>query len=443
MYKKFISVFCMFFGILTAAHAGPAANVEYIHNAVREKWGIELTTSANPRTIANMEYLLATVDIVNERLNGRPIKKTEWKKYATGQVVDTIATDFAVSKLIGLEWPFEITTVETSGFSFSIQPAGIFYVDWGDGTVQKIERTNTTAKTYSHKYNVAGVYKIRLRGEATKYAGYNPKTISFTDCGKLAGIEGSLGRIFSKLSNGSRPKFINTFSGCKNLKSIPEDLFAGVSGVPSMNMFNGTFRNCTGLTSIPEKLFAGISGAPAERVFAETFYGCTGLTSIPENLFAEISGAPAPDMFDNTFWGCSSLALIPKKLFAGISGSPAKSMFSGTFKNCTGLTSIPENLFAGISGAPATSMFSDTFSGCSSLTSIPENLFGDISGPAASFMFDYMFFDCINLTGPSARINGKYLYEIWPDALASTSRGYIYSNCTGLTDYANIPSTWK
>lgn len=342
----------MFFGILTAAHAGPAANVEYIHNAVREKWGIELTTSANPRTIANMEYLLATVDIVNERLNGRPIKKTEWKKYATGQVVDTIATDFAVSKLIGLEWPFEITTVETSGFSFSIQPAGIFYVDWGDGTVQKIERTNTTAKTYSHKYNVAGVYKIRLRGEATKYAGYNPKTISFTDCGKLAGIEGSLGRIFSKLSNGSRPKFINTFSGCKNLKSIPEDLFAGVSGVPSMNMFNGTFRNCTGLTS------------------------------------------------------------------------------------------IPENLFAGISGAPATTMFSDTFSGCSSLTSIPENLFGDISGPAASLMFDHMFFDCVNLTGPSARINGKYLYEIWPD-LASTSRSYIYYNCTGLTDYANIPSTWK
>jgi hypothetical protein len=117
-------------------------------------------------------------------------------------------------------------------------------------------------------------------------------------------------------------------------------------------------------------------------------------------------------------------------------------MFNGTFRNCTGLTSIPEKLFAGISGAPAERVFAETFYGCTGLTSIPENLFGDISGPAASLMFDHMFFDCVNLTGPSARINGKYLYEIWPD-LASTSRSYIYYNCTGLTDYANIPSTWK
>ncbi len=99
-------------------------------------------------------------------------------------------------------------------------------------------------------------------------------------------------------------------------------------------------------------------------------------------------------------------------------------------------------LFAGISGAPAGSMFHRTFYGCSKLTSIPENLFGNISGTAQNQMFDGMFMYCTSLTGPSARINGQYLYEIWPDA-TSDQVGGMYRNATGLSDYSNIPSAWK
>ena len=72
-------------------------------------------------------------------------------------------------------------------------------------------------------------------------------------------------------------------------------------------------------------------------MFYYTFYGCSGLSgSIPENLFAGVSGAPAEWMFESTFRGCSGLTgYIPPELFAGISTDRTASyqmsdVFSGT-----------------------------------------------------------------------------------------------------------------
>ena len=105
--------------------------------------------------------------------------------------------------------------------------------------------------------------------------------------------------------------------------------------------------------------------------------------------------------------------------------------------------SIPENLFAGISGNPAQNMFKSTFYNCGGLTSIPEKLFGNISGPAQSNMFLRTFYNCTSLTGPSARINGQYLYEIWPDAFMYYDGYGAYYGCTGLSDYSTMPSSWR
>ena len=104
-------------------------------------------------------------------------------------------------------------------------------------------------------------------------------------------------------------------------------------------MFNSTFYNCRGLTSIPENLFAGISGTPANNMFYDTFRGCSGLTGeIPLGLFGNLSGTPASRMFCNTFWGCSGLTgEIPLGLFGNLSGTPAGNMFSNTFNSCKGL----------------------------------------------------------------------------------------------------------
>ena len=118
-------------------------------------------------------------------------------------------------------------------------------------------------------------------------------------------------------------------------------------------------------------------------------------------------------------------------------------MFQGTFYGCSGLTgAIPDGLFGNLSGAPADSMFNSTFSGCSGLTSIPENLFGNISGTAQNAMFTETFYNCTSLTGPSARINGQYLYKIWP-SVTGVYVGNMYTGCIGLSDYSSISYPWK
>jgi hypothetical protein len=53
------------------------------------------------------------------------------------------------------------------------------------------------------------------------------------------------------------------------------------------------------------------------------------------------------------------------------------------------------------------------------LKEIPDNLFRNISGPAMVGMFVNTFSNTgLAISGPSAKIDGKYLYEIWPDATA-------------------------
>ena len=420
------------FGVLgclvaVCAHAAQVANLDYVHKLIQQKWDISIPIKAdNPMLAANMKYLLTAVDVANEILNGEKTTDYGNGEYATLHAADTVATIQAVNTLVQKveKYKFTLTTTpDTSSFSFSISAAGEFVVDWGDGTVETKTKPNTTDTTYSHNYTTANTYTIGIGGQATAYntdilsnftgEKYTLATISFSSsAGKIASIDGSLGAIFGTLTDGTQPGFYQTFSYATNMtSSIPENLFAGITGAPTTGMFNGTFYGCSGLTSIPAGLFAGISGAPTDSMFSSTFYGCSGLTSIPDGLFA------------------------------GISGTPANYMFSFTFGYCGGLTSIPAGLFAGISGAPADSMFSRTFFGCSKLTSIPENLFGNISGTEKAQMFEGMFWHCTSLTGPSARINGQYLYEIWPNWVP-TYHG-TYTNCTGLSDYSAIPNLWK
>ena len=231
--------------------------------------------------------------------------------------------------------------------------------------------------------------------------------------------------------------FYSTFEGTP-ITEIPANLFADVSGNPEKvaNLFHSTFEN-TKITSIPENLFAGITGSAGYACFQSTFKG-TPITEIPANLFAGITGLADKMVFATTFYNCKSLQSVPAGLFAGIQDAPRDNTFYRTFRGCTELTTIPDGLFAGISGAPAKSMFDGTFAGCSKLQSIPENLFGDISGPAAQSMFTETFANCTSLTGPSARIGGKYLYEIW-----ETGGGFTYQNAVGLSDYSQIPEKWK
>ena len=114
----------------------------------------------------------------------------------------------------------------------------------------------------------------------------------------------------------------------------------------------------------------------------------------------------------------------------------------------TGFGIIPDTLFDGIFGCPTENMFKSTFLG-TSIDYIPENLFSGISTdcilPSGVFMRTFMYADYNDnffITGPSARINGQYLYEIWPDATCEQVGG-MYHNTSGLSDYSSMPNVWK
>ena len=451
MHMKKILAFLLFL-LCVPAYSAQVVNVEYIHNAIAQKWDITIPYNpelANPRVAANMKYLLTVVDVANEMLNGGKWTDYGNGEYATMIAADTVATDGAVDNLVkSIDWHFFIkTTDDTTGFSLKISTKGTFYVNWGDGTIETINKQDVENITYSHTYAESGAYDISIAGRATAYSNVSKTAaISFAGNKKLAQISGSLGAIFPTISSKSQPRFYQTFSNCTMLEGgIPENLFNGVSGKPASTMFVGLFANCGKLTgSIPENLFAGLSGAPSYQLFNNTFLNCSGLTGpIPGKLFAGISGSPTEYLFDSTFSGCSGLSgEIPADLFRGVTGTPLYAVFYRTFSGCGGLTgAIPENLFSGIYGAPSGGMFYYTFFGCKGLTSIPENLFGDISGTAKTAMFAGMFSGCTGLQGESAKINGRYLYNIWPDAI-STQVDDMYYNATGLDDYNCIPSSW-
>ena len=349
-------------------------------------------------------------------------------------------------------YPFSLTTTSTTDhFEFKMSAAGEFYVDWGDGTIETISRTNNlTETTYSHDYDDAGAYTIRFGGESKGYSTNDTAAISFnkngrsneTNATKIASISGSLGQIFKTLTTATvgqrQPRFYATFRGASNMSgSIPENLFNGIYDAPVSYMFSITFDGCSGLTgSIPETLFAGLSGAPAGDVFQGTFSDCSGLTgSIPATLFAGIHGAPADEMFFQTFSGCSGLTgSIPGTLFCQnpenpnttncIYGAPAYAMFNDTFNGCSGLTgSIPAKLFAGIHGTPAEEMFYGTFAGCSGLSSyIPPALFAGISTETtATGQMDNIFYNSGIATscepyGMQQYITGFESYWNYPNA---------------------------
>ena len=256
-----------------------------------------------------------------------------------------------------------ITTSMDAGteFSFSISAAGEYTIDWGDGSVESIVKTDTENMTFSHTYTSGGIHTIGIGGDATEYndTNYTP-VISFENNTNVAKLVGSLGTIFKK----TVPFMFNsTFHKCSSLTEVPENLFDGISG-SATGMFAYTFSNCNSLKEIPGNLFGGISGSASE-MFMYTFAACTDLTIIPENLFDGITGT-ANNMFYATFMGDTSLTEIPNGLFKNITGKPAENAFSGTFHSCSNLTGyVPTDMFEkmdsdGYVAGPMYDIFGDT-----------------------------------------------------------------------------------
>lgn len=299
------------------------------------------------------------------------------------------------------DFPFTITTNDTSSFSFQVSASGTFCIDWGD-RIETKQKNNTDLVSFSHYwYDGTKPRTIRIGGRADGYNttttekapeqsavifGKWPENGTTNTYDKIVGISGNLSAVFGTLGAGdstaTQPRFWRTFYGCTNIESnLPQNIFASLYGSPVDHMFYATFMNCPNLTNIPTN---------------DGYF-------IGNNFFGNVSGTPGDFMFDGTFSQCGSLiGTIPPYLFSNIHGM-ANDLFPGTFYGCSGLTgTIPAELFATIYGAPTRRLFAATFSGCSGLSGpIPENLLchdrtdttNCIAGVAGQFAFRRMFVD--------------------------------------------------
>ena len=425
MLRKILSFFFALFVFLPTARGAEMVNVEYIHQYLNARWGIELPYNPeleNPRVAANMEYLLTVVDIANEYLNGEKTTSYGTGEYATKLAADTIATNTAIDTLV--RGPFTMTTTpDTTSYSMTIGAAGTFVIDWGDGEIETIRNKPLGNVVYSHTYDAPGEYDITLGGRATDYAiidldASEIPTLTFAWADimnmmtgepptNLAKISGRLGRVFPTLENGKNPNFYGAFNGAP-ITEIPAELFAGVRGAPAEYMFGGTFSD-TQITSIPENLFGELNGDGTLGMFFLTFAECKQLQTVEGPLFSGTI-TPAEYMFDETFSN-SGLTSIPANLFGELNGDGAPNMFASTFDGCGQLQTVEGPLFSGTI-TPAEYMFNETFSN-SGLTSIPANLFGELNGNGAPYMFEKTFYRCALQTAEGPLFSGTITPAVW------------------------------
>ena len=179
-------------------------------------------------------------------------------------------------------------------------------VDWGDGTSDTINSSNT-----SHRYNSAGEKTVQISGICQ---GLGTLPSSLTEVVEISGVS-----LFQK-----------TFLYCDQLKSIPGSI---LNHAKLQDNFDYLFQG-TSLTSIPEELFDECTQVKRLKgTFAET-----DISNIPAGLFRNLrSLINLTSCFDS----CSNLESIPEGLF---DNNPLLSNIEGIFQ-ATRIEAIDNSIF--------------------------------------------------------------------------------------------------
>ena len=241
------------------------------------------------------------------------------------------------------------------------------------------------------------------------------------------------------------------FEGCSKLTTINANIIR--PGSFQGAMFARTFAR-SGLTSVPNYLFETANKAPKRWLFKETFAGCSNLATIPNNLFSGMSGALGTGTFDGTFMedqcdgngeNCQNSCGLRMNMsdlgsnFFGmgngghVSGTPKPYMFRNTFKGCEGLTGeIPDYLFFGISGNPIDTYNSGQYTAdCLSW----EDYVNNVSGHALCFN-ESMFEGTFQRTGITGTVKALNFYNLYGTPTKSMFKN-TFKDCTGLTYVSN------
>ena len=293
------------------------------------------------------------------------------------------------------------------------------YVDWGDGTMDHIDKNidaNNSDQYIKHEYKEYGYYKVRIAGSV-----YALSSFRMPDRNAIRAVLqwGNLGLV----------KMEQAFLGCSSLKYVAGDT---VGAFTKVKRFNESFKDCTTLDSVSEDLF---SKAVDATEFVNTFNNCKHLADIPEDLFYNNTKAKS---FGDAFNSCSSIVSLPAGLFRG---NPEVTDFSATFIYCSSLSSLPGEIF---SSCPEVASFAYCFRGCLGLKIIPVSLFDNnrrVTVFHQTFCFDG---NHSSQESPYTVIDGvKYhLYDRWkaPDHFVTPT---YYTECFYDCIFMDsIPSDW-
>jgi hypothetical protein len=288
-----------------------------------------------------------------------------------------------VPQLGGEAIPFIFTVSVTAGQSFTLP-----LVTFGGrqpnivvdwGDGNESEVTSVTDSDRIHTYTTTGVYDISIFGFMPGFKVNNN-----------ASIRNSIIAIVDFGRNGLRTL---DFFGCSNITSIPASntMEVGYRGLNSVISFSGFMRG-TGITTIPSDIFAF---SPIANTFSDIF-AFTSITSIPSGLFNNNTQATS---FGSAFNGCTLLNTYPLNLF---DTNTSVLSFASTFRNCVALTQPLQ------------------FTNNTSVT-----------------IFDNVY----NMPSTSNAMSGNaptlWLRTPTPSGTAA------FRNCTGLANFAAIPSNFR
>jgi hypothetical protein len=254
-------------------------------------------------------------------------------------------------------------------------------IGWGDGNTSPLI-TSSTSPNRIHTYVTPGTYTITISG--------------FMPGFKVANNSAIRNLITELVQWGIVGLRTIDFYGCINLTAIPGSAsLSGVGGYTGLNeVINFTaFMQGTRLSAIPADIF---DYSPNATIFSNTFSSILTLTTVPNGLFNTVVKATT---FASCFFGCTSLTTTPTNLFDQNINAVN---FSGTFYNCRALTNVIQFTYN-----TNVTIFSNVY---------------------------YMSTTSNALTGTAP--------EIWNRTPTPTGTRAFY-NCTGLTNYASIPSNFK
>jgi hypothetical protein len=278
------------------------------------------------------------------------------------------------------------TTVANTVFTTPlVDYAGLtpsLFINWGDGSANSPLITASSSTNRIHTFVSTGTYTITISGFMPGFRVNNN-----------SGIRNLITELVQWGVVGLRTI---DFYGCQNLTAIPSSAslsgVGGYTGLAEVINFSSLFQG-TRISSIPSDLF---EYSPNATTFSNTFSSIITLTTVPNGLFDSVPNATT---FASCFFGCSALTSVPSTLF---DQNTTAVNFSGTFYNCRALTNVLQFTY-------------------NTNVTIFNNLY-------------YMSSTSNALTGTAPTL---WLRTPTP----SGTRAFF--NCTGLANYASIPSNFK